>query len=99
MSGILDFPGLIAISLLAIAIVLPILLRSLKQQNELLQRERVRQEAALRAIECSGCGQVNRVPPTADRALCGRCRRELSLAPTEAPALAASEPGPIKTSI
>lgn len=82
MSSLLDFPGLAAAFVLALVIVVPVLLRALRQQNTMHEHMEAPGEQPLvappaAAVECRHCGQMNRVPLDAEEALCGKCRGQL----------------------
>ncbi len=82
MSSLLDFPGLAAAFVLALIIVVPVLMRALRQQNTVHEHLEAPGEQPLAAppvaaMECHHCGQMNRVPLDAEGALCGKCRGQL----------------------
>ncbi|HET6385878.1 MAG TPA: hypothetical protein VFJ58_21005 [Armatimonadota bacterium] len=87
-SIILGYPGFIAAFILAVAIILPVLIRSLRQQNEIARHEHrelpqgISPPPPMTSVECTGCGQLNRIPMDAERALCGRCRSGLLIPAT-----------------
>lgn len=82
MNAVLGLPGFIGAFILALAIVVPVLIRTLRRQNLSLRHERAEREAAeslpgMAAARCAQCGSINRVPLAAERALCGSCQAEL----------------------
>ena len=86
MSSILDLPGFVGAFIIALAIVVPVLMKTLRRQNAALRLERAEREAAgslpgMAAAQCPQCRAINLVPVSAERALCGNCQHELVRSP------------------
>ena len=90
---ILGFPGLITVFIFTLALVIPIMIRTLRQQQNVERDEHLESPTQnplsaagppSAAVECIGCGQLNRVPLDATQALCGSCSQELNLSPSRA---------------